>query len=124
MSETPYTAVQIELGGRKRTLRCTLRAMRLVQKETGADLFRGARPGPEHLGVLLWALLAHEDRELTVEQAEELIDLGNIQMVAARIAEALATDQPAAGELMGEAQADGPLAPAETPATETGPATT
>jgi len=74
--------VEITLD-KRRILKMTMRARALFSQQTGisvdkfvrlmvADLQEGNSPRNDYLAALLWACLVHEDRMLTLEQAENL----------------------------------------------------
>ena len=83
MTETirpPAPEAKITLD-RERTLRCDLYAMRLFKKETGLSLLAGDLGGhvnEDTIAELVWAFLAHEDPELTVEAVSKEIHPGNM----------------------------------------------
>lgn len=91
---------------RERTLRLTMRGLFAFKKATGKDLIKGI--GKEEFTAedsmaLLWACLIHEDRELTLEQVENIVDLSNLSVV-----------QNAITEYMTEIGKQAPLATAQT----------
>jgi len=74
--------VEITLD-KRRILKLTMRARALFSQQTGisvdkfvrlmvADLEAGNTPRYDYLAAMLWACLVHEDRLLTLEQAESL----------------------------------------------------
>jgi len=74
--------VEITLD-KRRILKLTMRARALFSQQTGisvdkfvrlmsVDLTEGNTPRNDYLAALLWACLVHEDRLLTLEQAENL----------------------------------------------------
>lgn len=74
--------VEITLD-KRRILKLTWRASALFSQQTGisvdkfvrlmaADLEAGNTPRYDHLAAFLWACLVHEDRLLTLEQAQNL----------------------------------------------------
>jgi hypothetical protein len=110
MSEQAYEPVALELGGQTRTLRLTLRALRLIKQHAGADVFSGGLSDPgamiDHIGVILWAMLG--DPELTIEQVEDMVEMRDIDRVTAAFAKVMETDLPVVagtGATAGKAEA-------------------
>lgn len=83
-TENPTRAVAVTLD-RPRTMRMTFRAIREIKETTGLDLFGGtgdlAELEVQHVPALVCALLRHEDKELTSERVEDLLDLHNMPEV-------------------------------------------
>lgn len=93
-------SVPIELD-RPRNLRLDLNAMVAFEEASGKSMFK--LKSMENLSVadlraLLWASLRHEDKDLTLEQVGGLVDLGNMEYIAGRLAEAWAVALPAQSE--------------------------
>ncbi len=83
--------VQIELGGRTRTLRLDLGVLIDFEDATGIDLqdrsqdlaeLEAKLQRPKNVGYLLWAMLLHEDPELEMRQVARWIHLGNMNELA------------------------------------------
>lgn len=73
---------------RPRRLRLTFRAMREIKEGTGVDMLNtGSLEGvtPDQFPIVLAAMLRHEDRELTPETVEDLLDVENIGYVLERM---------------------------------------
>ncbi|MDD4986685.1 MAG: hypothetical protein PHQ43_13070 [Dehalococcoidales bacterium] len=66
--------VKIQLDRERHLLR-TFRGMKLFEEKTGKSMLRGFNAEEctsDDFVALLWSLLIHEDRDLTIEQVEEL----------------------------------------------------
>ena len=79
MGVTPV--VEIELAGKKRHLKYTLRSIVETERKTGQNMLTkegrlaaGQQLGnAEGLAFLLWTLLLHEDKSITVEQVQDMV---------------------------------------------------
>ncbi|SMO48822.1 gene transfer agent family protein [Melghirimyces algeriensis] len=89
--------VQIELD-RPRRLKYDMNA--LTELEDALDRpvtqLNDQSIGIKELRALLWAGLIHEDRELTLEGAGELVEMENIQTVSEKVTEAMTLAFPPA----------------------------
>lgn len=110
MADKMTPAVTITLD-KERHLLLTLSAMIAFKKETGKDLMNPevVKQISEHmeledLRALLWASLRHEDKNLTIEQVGDMLHIGNMKDVAAKLGEAWSSALP-------EAKKEAPLAP-------------
>ena len=95
MSEQAYTPVQVEIGGKMRTLRLTLRAVRLIKEHAGADAFSEAvNPADmvDRVGVFLWAMIG--DKSLTIEDVEDMIDIRDVDRITDALGRVFAVDMP------------------------------
>jgi hypothetical protein len=114
-----YEPVQIEIGGRTRSLFLSWAAIKRIKEKTGVDLRDPAsleKWDTDHLPVMLFEMLRHEPDAPSIEEVEEkLVHFGNAGYVAGKIFEAIGVDIFAVAELvqgMAEVQASGgdPLA--------------
>lgn len=82
--------VEIELGGKIRTLKYDLNALRQAEIACGgiSPLMDPERlfKTPSMLRSFVWAGLLHEDNELTEEQVGSWIHLGNMREIDEKIA--------------------------------------
>ena len=98
---------------RERTLRCDMYAMRLFKKETGISLLRGelGSNATEYVAELVWAFLAHEDEDLTIDAVAKMIHPGNmvgvLDEVFGMIVASLPEELAATGEDQEEGTQDG-----------------
>ena len=88
----PTDPVPIELGdGKEHSLRMDLKAMRVIERETGLEIYKGSAWREDwsldNLITILWACLRHEDPDLKIEDVEEFpgITLANIPYLYDRI---------------------------------------
>lgn len=88
---TPTPGVQIQLD-RRRTLRYGGGALMAIEQRTGKNLLKGEL-GTDlsftELVTFVWAGLRHEDPELTLEEAADLIDPSRMEEIAEAMGEAL-----------------------------------
>lgn len=94
---------------KERHLRFNFNAAKAFKRETGKSMLDTSvwRVVDEEIIVaLVWSLLIHEDKELTIDQVGELLDFGNISTVTDKLSEVytVSTSEPA------EAKKNGPLA--------------
>jgi hypothetical protein len=91
MAATPSTT--ITLGGEKRALRFTNRALVAIEDETGktmAEIGTRATLGSfRAISVMLWAALLHEQPKLTVDQVIDMIELPELENIAGSLNTAL-----------------------------------
>lgn len=81
-----HVGVQIELGGKTRTLRYTVKALRLMKEATGGKnpsapgglLYRLEEQDPDDIATLFWALLYSEDPRPSLDEVADWIDFGNL----------------------------------------------
>lgn len=68
---------------RPRRIALTLRAMKLIQRETGSLEIKAGDGAAviENLGVYIWACLVDNDEGLTVEDVETMIHPGNMREI-------------------------------------------
>jgi len=62
---------------KERHLLFGLRAMKLIEKTTGKNVLSGefwSKPTAADFSIMLWACLCHEDKDITIEQVDELVD--------------------------------------------------
>ena len=91
--------IPIELD-KPRNLKFTNRAFRLIERETGKNALQGelwTTMSMSDLGVLMWAGLVHEDKNLTLDDADDLLHPGNMHQVIELVTKAWldAMPQPA-----------------------------
>lgn len=81
----PKTGVKVKLD-RQRTLRLTMRGIMALEDETGLTLTEvgeRVRAGSfRTIVAIVWAALLHEDPELTIEAAADLMDKGDLTEIA------------------------------------------
>jgi len=73
-------SVTIKLD-KERTLRLTLKGMLEFEELTGKNLFKGFKLtdlGLKDSAALIWACLAHEDKDLTYDKVLCMVDINNI----------------------------------------------
>ena len=94
---------------RERTLRCDMYAMRMFKKETGISLLRGELGGnaSEYVAELVWAFLAHEDEDLTIDAVAKMIHPGNMVGVLEEVFGMIAASLPDETKPTGEDQEEG-----------------
>jgi predicted house-cleaning noncanonical NTP pyrophosphatase (MazG superfamily) len=83
--------VSIKLDKERYLLR-TLRGMKLFEDKTGKSMLRGFDINTltnDDVIAMLWSLLIHEDKELTIEQTEELTEQIDAMEVVQKIIESL-----------------------------------
>lgn len=82
---------------KERNLRLTLRGMLEFEKLTGGNLFKGfdmKKMTLKERTALLWACLIHEDKELKYDDFIDMVDLGNINMLADAVAQCINESLP------------------------------
>ena len=83
---------------KERHLRLTLKAMLEFEKHTGKNLLKGFSFDDltlEDSAALVWACLIHEDKELTLEDVLEMIDLSNLGVVMEALTACITQSMPA-----------------------------
>ena len=90
-------AVPIELD-RPRTLKADLNALCAIEERTGLNLLADgvSLQSARHARAFLWALLRHEDPDLTEEQVGGFISAANLPGIMQTIGEAFAAAMPEA----------------------------
>jgi len=81
----------IKLDKERRLLR-TLAGMKLFEEKTGKSLLTGFRVEEmtiDDVYVLLWSLLIHEDKKLTLEEVKEFVENVDAEEIIQKIGEAL-----------------------------------
>lgn len=105
----PYALEEIELGGRRYTLLASFYAIKRIKEQTGIDLRRLeslAEWDTDHLPVMLYEMLQHQEGAPTMEEIERQFDLRNAGYLGERIFAAIGVDIYALAEeceAMGEA---------------------
>jgi len=115
----PAKTLPIELD-KARTLKRSMRAIRLIHEKTGRNIIAGenplggaiiegefetdaeGNPTPKVdraklvpvLCQVLWAFLEHEDRALTPEAIEEMLDISDLIPVTAKVFDLLSSTEP------------------------------
>lgn len=84
---TPTRGTPVELGGRTRYLRFTLKTIREMREKFGNDLDKGLQG--DQIADLLWYGLRADDPELTLMQVEEMVDLRDLTTVVTALSKAL-----------------------------------
>lgn len=83
--------ITIKLDKERRLLR-TMRGMKLFEEKTGKSMLRGFDVNTltvDDLIAILWSMLIHEDRNLTLEQVEALTERIDALELLKKITEAL-----------------------------------
>lgn len=104
---TPTDGVGITLD-KPRTLRYSGRSLRAIEKETGKNVLKGEIGGNlnfTELVVLVWAGLLHEDPDLDLDDAADLVDPARIEEIADAMNEALKAAFPTEDKERGKAKA-------------------
>ena len=75
----PRTGVKVKLGGKQRTLRYTSVSLSKLEDERSGEaltrtLYRAGQVSIGAIGALVWAGLLHDEPNLTVEKATEMIE--------------------------------------------------
>lgn len=84
--------VSITLDKERKLLR-TLRGMKLFEEKTNKSLLKGFKVEDltmDDIYVMLWSLMIHEDRNLTLEKVEEMVEHVDASEILQKIAAALA----------------------------------
>lgn len=86
--------VKVQLD-KVRNLRYTMNALAEIEDILGVPLgeMGNIQMTMKNIRVILWAGLIHEDKELTLEQVGDMIDMSNIQEVQEKLTEAFAVGQ-------------------------------
>ena len=84
----------IELD-KSRKLKYTNGALRKFEEKTGKNALKlKSEESNEYMTDLLWSGLLHEDKELTIEQVDEMIGPSNLYYVMSKITEAWGMAMP------------------------------
>lgn len=88
----PKIAIELD---RTRHLVFSYGTVKRIEEETGRQVeeFEEGIPAAD-LAKVVWAMLAHEDRDLTVEDVEEMLFPGNLDYVAEKISEVVRVSRP------------------------------
>jgi hypothetical protein len=75
----PRTGVKVKLGGKQRTIRYTAVSLSKLEDERAGEaltrtLYRAGQVSIGAIGALVWAGLLHDEPDLTVEEATEMIE--------------------------------------------------
>jgi len=97
-----------------RHLRYTLRTIRKIREEFGADAIEDGVPAAL-LGKFVWYGLTHEDPDLSLEQVEEMVDGQNLEEVSNALLAAFG-QKPTVNPPSATGVADAPVADAPSPA--------
>jgi HK97 gp10 family phage protein len=90
--------VTLDLGGETRTLIVDLNTMCRVEEMTGTNMlleFPLRTVSPNEVRLFLWACLAHEDDQLTLDQVGRWVTTENLKAVDAALMRVLAPFRPA-----------------------------
>jgi hypothetical protein len=118
MSEKVIPSIAIMLD-KERHFRFTLGAIIRFQKATGKDLRKKEVAAAmekdmdiEELTTFMWACLYWEDKNLTIEDVSDLIDINNLEDIKAKFYEAIkvAMPAPALSQSKGGSEDNPPLA--------------
>jgi hypothetical protein len=90
--------IEIELGGKTRHFKLDMNAMAVYEWLTGKTIFN---QNTEDIGVsdiraLLYALLIHEDPDLTLEQVGSMVDISKLDDISDKLTEAFEAILPGA----------------------------
>lgn len=98
-------AVPIELD-RPRTLKADLNALVMIEERTGLNMFTDALEikSARHVRAFLWALLRHEDPDLTEEQVGSFITAENLNEISGAITRAFGAGMPEPSEAEGASE--------------------
>lgn len=83
--------VTIKLDKERNLLR-TLKGMKRFEEQTGKSMLKGFDPATlteDDINVMLWSLLIHEDKGLTLEKVEEMTEHVDAEEIITAIAKAL-----------------------------------
>jgi hypothetical protein len=86
--------VKIELD-KVRNLRYTMNSLAEIEDALGVPLSEmgNIKMTIKNVRVILWAGLIHEDKELTIEEVGDFVDLTNFEEVQTKVAEAFSMTQ-------------------------------
>lgn len=86
--------VKIELD-KERHLRYTMNALAEMEDQLGVPLseLKDVKMTIKNVRVILWAGLIHEDKEISIEEVGDMVDLGNLEEVQLKVTEAFAMSQ-------------------------------
>ena len=87
-------AIQLD---KERHLRLTARGMVAFEEKTGKSLLRGVDLGTMTAGELValaWACLIHEDKELTYDAVLDMVEIGDMPMLAKAVSECVVESFP------------------------------
>jgi hypothetical protein len=86
--------IKVELD-KERTLRYTMNALAEIEDCLGVPLseMKDVKMTMKNVRVILWAGLIHEDENLTQEQVGNMVDLGNMEAVQEKVAQAFTMAQ-------------------------------
>jgi hypothetical protein len=97
--EAAYQPVTAVIGGQQRTLRLTLRGVRLLREKLGADGLTALQDTAsaadpfaqiDKIGAILWVLMG--DESLSVEQVEAMVDFRELDAITQAITQVFETD--------------------------------
>lgn len=82
--------VEIELGGKTRTLNYDLNAIAELEDKTGVEVSDMAemKMSIKNVRAMLWAGLIHEDEDLTEKEVGAMVNMHNMEYVQEKLAEA------------------------------------
>jgi hypothetical protein len=82
--------VEIELGGKVRTLNYDLNAMAELEDKLGIEVseMENMKMSIKNVRAMLWAGLIHEDEELTEKEVGAMVNMQNMNYVQERLTEA------------------------------------
>ncbi|MDD4986377.1 MAG: hypothetical protein PHQ43_11425 [Dehalococcoidales bacterium] len=105
VSDKAMPVVTITLD-KERHLLFGLRAMKLIEKTTGKNVLSGefwSNPSAADFSIMLWACLWHEDKDITIEQVDELVDkYSSVTEISEAIAKAWGNATPESDEKAGK----------------------
>lgn len=89
--------VEVEIGGKKRTLKYTLYALCKLDEKTGKNPLDGtmfSAMRPSDVVAVLWAGLLHEEPELNADELAKQIDIVQLRAVSEMMMRAFAQAAP------------------------------
>ena len=98
--------IYLELGGEQKELRYNWKSIKRLRKEQNINLFSTAHDEiyeePDTISALLWAALIWENKDLTMDAVDELIELDQVAAISGVLGGVLSRD-------MGVEQTEDPL---------------
>lgn len=93
-------ATTIEIAGKKRRIRFSFTAFRLFERETGKNILKldWENLSATDFVALLWAGLAAEDKEITLDEVSDAVDLSNIEELQEALYQAFQVTMPGKGD--------------------------
>ncbi|MBD1372497.1 hypothetical protein IC620_09020 [Hazenella sp. IB182357] len=99
--------VDIQLD-KQRRLKFTMNALSELEDVMGKPVTELGNVGMKELRALLWAGLIHQNPDLTLQEAGDLMDLENIEYIGEKVAEAMNLAFPKEEGKKGKKRVSGP----------------